>query len=374
MDGVFDEEGGAIGSGESREARGAGLAGRIDFDDLATADGDDGGEFADDEAIAGEEEERLAEADADAAIGEGAGVADDFGGAGVEVDGCAAVEGFHSGEEGQLAIDDRDGAERAGGGEHHAAGKIGVFDAGEVDGGALAGVGGFGGSAVDLDAADAEAALGGLELHFLFRLNGAGGEGAGDDGAEALHGEGPIDGEAERLAGGAAGSVGGESTNRQFEFVEAGAGAGADGDDGGAFEERAGDKFFGFELDEFDYIGVDRVCFGDDDDALFDAEEATDVEVLASLGLDGFVGGDDEENDIDTGDAGDHGFDEALMTGDIDEAGVETGAEIKMGEAEFDGDAAALFFGEAIGVHTGECPDEGGFSVIYVSGGSEDNG
>ena len=104
-----------------------------------------------------------------------------------------------------------------------------MFDAGEVDGGALAGVGGLGGFAVDLDAADTEAALERLEFHFLFGLDGTGGEGAGDDGAEAFHGEGAVDGEAEGLAGGAGGRGGGLLADGLFEFVEALAGAGADG-------------------------------------------------------------------------------------------------------------------------------------------------
>ena len=111
VDGIFDQEGGAFGGCKGREAGGAGLAGRIDFDDFAAADGDDGGELAEDEAIAGEEEKRLAEADADEAIGEWASGTDDFGGTGVEVNGGAAVEGFGAWEEGEPAIDDGDGAE-----------------------------------------------------------------------------------------------------------------------------------------------------------------------------------------------------------------------------------------------------------------------
>ena len=63
-----------------------------------------------------------------------------------------------------------------------------------------------------------------------------------------------------------------------------------------------------------------RSRLGERDDAAADAEQAADVEVLAGLRLDGFVGGDDEEHQVDAADAGEHVLDEALVAGDVDEA------------------------------------------------------
>jgi hypothetical protein len=63
-----------------------------------------------------------------------------------------------------------------------------------------------------------------------------------------------------------------------------------------------------------------------------------------------------------------------LVAGDVDDAGVQTTAELPSGEAELDGDAAAFLFGEAVGVDAGEGADEGGLAVVDVTGGADDEG
>jgi hypothetical protein len=131
-------------------------------------------------------------------------------------------------------------------------------------------------------------------------------------------------------------------------------GGGAYGDDGGALEERARDVFFHFETHEPDEVRVDEIGLGEGDDALSDAEEAADIEMLARLGLDGFIGRHDEQDEIYSGDAGEHVLDEALMAGNIDEAEPQRGRELQVGEADIDGDAAALLLFEAVGVDAGE--------------------
>ena len=70
--------------------------------------------------------------------------------------------------------------------------------------------------------------------------------------------------------------------------------------------------------------------------------------MLAGLRLDRFVGGDDEEDEIEAGGSGEHVADEAFVAGDVDEAEADA-VLFEECEAEIDGDAAALFFGEAIG-------------------------
>ena len=50
------------------------------------------------------------------------------------------------------------------------------------------------------------------------------------------------------------------------------------------------------------------------------AQQAADIEMLARLRLDGFVGGDHEQHQVDAAHAGQHVLDEALVAGDIDEA------------------------------------------------------
>jgi hypothetical protein len=55
------------------------------------------------------------------------------------------------------------------------------------------------------------------------------------------------------------------------------------------------------------------------------------------------------------------------MAGDVDEADV-----AEVGEAEVDGDAAAFFFFESIGVDSGEGSYQRSLTVIDVSGGAYD--
>ena len=94
------------------------------------------------------------------------------------------------------------------------------------------------------------------------------------------------------------------------------------------------------------------------------------------LGHPGVIGGDDEDGEVDGSNAGDHVVDEVGVAGDIDDAdleGVVSGrsGEGEVSEAELDGDAALLFFGEAVRVGAGESLDEGGLAVVDVAGGSD---
>ncbi len=67
-------------------------------------------------------------------------------------------------------------------------------------------------------------------------------------------------------------------------------------------------------------VGVHQVGLGEHGDATSHREQAADVEVLASLRLDGFVGGNHQQHQVDAADAGQHVADEALVAGHIDEA------------------------------------------------------
>ena len=101
------------------------------------------------------------------------------------------------------------------------------------------------------------------------------------------------------------------------------------------------------------------------------AEQLAHVQVLAGLRHHAVLGGDDEQHEVDAAGAGDHGADEGLVSRDVDDAGGQASAELPGGEAELDGDAAALFFREAVGVDAGEGVDEGGLAVVDVPCGTE---
>ena len=78
-----------------------------------------------------------------------------------------------------------------------------LLDAREVGGGALAGPGGVGGLAVDLHPPHPEPRAAGGQLDLVLRGHRPGEQGAGDHGAEALEGEGPVHRQEERAVGGA---------------------------------------------------------------------------------------------------------------------------------------------------------------------------
>ncbi len=276
------------------------------------------------------------------------------------------------GKHAYAGIEGAGGLEAAGGREDLAAAELVAVDAGEVDGGAGAGecLGGL--LAVGLEAADAGGGATGDCFEGVTDVEAAVEEGAGDDGAEAGHGEDAVDAEAGAadVAGGGGGVEGGVEGGA--EVIEAGVRDGGDSNDGGAGEAGGGEQEADFFFDEVEPVGVvDEVGLGEGDDAVADVEEVEDLEVLAGLGHDAFIGGDDEEGEVDGAGAGEHVADEADVAGDVDDGDVAAGGEGAPGEAELDGEAALLLFAEAVGVGAGEGFDEGGLAVVDVAGGAD---
>ena len=100
--------------------------------------------------------------------------------------------------------------------------------------------------------------------------------------------------------------------------------------------------------------------------------------MFAGLRLDGFIGSDDEQYEIDATDSGEHVANEALVAGDIDEAEAKGVAgrlgQVEVGKADVDGDAAALLFFQAIGVDAGKGFDQRGLTVVDVASCADDDG
>src|SRR5690606_3680135 len=190
--------------------------------------------------------------------------------------------------------------------------------------------------------------------------------------AGAADGEDPVDGEAEEVVVIALGSGACSVGECGGEAIEAGAGAGGDGDERRVGEGRARERAADVVEDEVEPFGLDEVDLGDGDDAAADTEQVDDREVLAGLGHDALVGGDDEQDDVDAGRAREHVADEGLVARDIDDGELLPGREAEAGEAEVDGDAAALLLDEAVGVDAGERADERGLAVVDVAGRAED--
>ena len=118
------------------------------------------------------------------------------------------------------------------------------------------------------------------------------------------------------------------------EAFESGPGGGADGDDwrGCGIEKGTAQKLFHFEAHDFERVGIDQIGFGENGEAAADVEHAADVEVLAGLRFDRFIGGDHENDQVDAADAGQHVAHEALVAGDIDKAEAQTVAAVGRGQ------------------------------------------
>ena len=89
------------------------------------------------------------------------------------------------------------------------------------------------------------------------------------------------------------------------------------------------------------------------------------------LGHHAVVGGDDQQEEVDAGRAGDHGPDEALVARHVDHAQPGPGRQLQLGVAELDGDAALPLLAQAVGVLAGEARDERRLAVVDVAGGAE---
>src|SRR5215469_10058385 len=94
--------------------------------------------------------------------------------------------------------------------------------------------------------------------------------------------------------------------------------------------------------------------------------------MFSRLRFDTFVGGNDEQNQIDSTDPREHVADEALVAGNVDEAETQAVAvrpgQFHVSKTEVDGDSTAFFFSQAVGIDSGQSLDQSGFPMIDMAG------
>ena len=121
-------------------------------------------------------------------------------------------------------------------------------------------------------------------------------------------------------------------------------------------------------------LGGNEIDLGERNDAVLQAEEIEDLQMLAGLRHRPVVGGDDQQDEIDADGAREHVVHETLMAGHVDEAqGLRT-VDGSIGEADIDGDAARLLFGQTVGIDPRERPNQRRLAVIDVAGRADDHG
>ena len=138
-------------------------------------------------------------------------------------------------------------------------------------------------------------------------------------------------------------------------------------------QERACHQFLHFKAYKAKNVVIHQIRLRQRDDAAANAKQAADVEVLAGLRLDRFIGGNHEQHQIDSTHAGQHVLDEPLMPGDIDESQAQRRSQFEVRKPKIDRDAAPLFFLETVGINPRERLHQGGLAVIDVSRRSHDD-
>ena len=93
--------------------------------------------------------------------------------------------------------------------------------------------------------------------------------------------------------------------------------------------------------------------------------------MLLRLRFDGFIRRHHEQQEINAADSGQHVAHKALVARNIDKAQLQLlsigGLQFEMSEADVDGNAAAFFFSQTVGVNAGERLHQPGLAVINVT-------
>ena len=101
------------------------------------------------------------------------------------------------------------------------------------------------------------------------------------------------------------------------------------------------------------------------------AQQIADRHVLSGLRHHAFLGGDNEQDEIDPRRTRYHRANEFLVAGHIDHRDLQSIPEFEYRETEIDRDAPGLLLRQAIGIHSGQGADQARLAVIDVARGSE---
>ena len=117
-----------------------------------------------------------------------------------------------------------------------------------------------------------------------------------------------------------------------------------------------------------------QIDLRDHEDRAVDAKQMEDVEMLLGLRHHAIVGRDGEEHEIEAVRSGQHVADEALVSGNIDDAGAGPVRKIQMRESQIDRDAPVFFFLQPVRVLSRQGFDETRLAVVDMSGSTDDVG
>ncbi len=123
---------------------------------------------------------------------------------------------------------------------------------------------------------------------------------------------------------------------------------------------------------------VDQVRLGQHGEASSYREQPHDIEMLTGLRFDRLFCRDNQQYQIDTAHPGQHVAHEALVPGNIDKSDAHrltrSCAEVEVGETDVDGDAAPLFFFQAVRVGPGQGAYQSALAMVDMSCSADDYG
>ena len=247
-----------------------------------------------------------------------------------------------------------------------------VLDAGEVQRNALAVSRLLDCASVHLHAAHARFAASWQDAHRGPRRDAAGGGGAGHHHAMAVHDEGAIDRQAKAALRRRARIAAHGAAEGVAQRLKALARHRRHLDHRRVCQSGAVDQNLDLLAHRAPPFGVDQVHLGDRHHAAARPEQVQNVEVLLGLRHHAVVGRHDQQDEIDAVRAGQHVADEALVPGHVDHAGFDS-AGIEVREAEIDRDTALALLLQPIGVDAGQRLDERRLAVVDVAGSSEND-
>ena len=192
-------------------------------------------------------------------------------------------------------------------------------------------------------------------------------DGAGYDRAEAFHGEDAVDGHPEVPRVTVGRNPGQPVLDRLLQLVDPLSRRRRNPDDRRVLQERTGHEGFHVLLDEHQPFLVDEVAFRQDDDARVDAHVFHRAQVFDGLGHDPFVGGHDEQDEMNPAHARDHGLEEPLVARHVHDGDFPSIAHPHEGESEIDGHAPVPLLLEAVGMNAREGLDQRALAVVDVA-------
>ena len=250
----------------------------------------------------------------------------------------------------------------------------------QIQCGALPRNGGFGRRAMNLHSSNSHALAGRKHFEFFFFADRACDESARHDRTETFHGENAVDGKASQRCGIFGRNFRRDPSERGFQLIQPCARQRTHRDHRRLhrIEKRSAHIIFHFQSHHFERLRIHRIGFCEHSDAAADRKQAADVEMFASLRLDAFIGGDDQQHQVNSAHACQHVAHKALVAGHIDEAYANPaaigGGEFEVSKPDIDRNATPLFFFETVGINAGQRFDERSLAVIDMSGRADDDG